>query len=77
VYELPVGLCRSVAAHPGYVIAALPLAGEAREVAIDGSTLNREQQIAYVASGSRGLDIVNVAQFQMPSVLGQLTCPLG
>jgi len=53
------------------------LAGEAREVAIDGSTLNREQQIAYVASGSRGLDIVNVAQFQMPSVLGQLTCPLG
>jgi hypothetical protein len=36
-------------------------------VVIEGSTLNAEQQTAYLALGARGLGIANVSQFQMQS----------
>src|SRR6266542_1015219 len=42
-------------AFPTGVIASLPLPGEAKEVVIEGSTLNAEQQTAYLALGARGL----------------------
>jgi hypothetical protein len=57
------------------ILAALPLPGTAKEVVIEGSTLDGEQQTAYVALGSRGLGIVNVSQFRMPILLGQLDLP--
>ena len=41
----------------------------------EGSTTNSQQQIAYVALGSRGLAIVDASQFQMPILLGQLDLP--
>ena len=56
------------------VIASLPLPGEAKEVLVEGSTLNG-QQTAYLACGSRGLSIVNVSQFQSPILVGQLDLP--
>ncbi len=37
--------------------------------------LNAEQQTAYLALGARGLGIVNVSQFKMPILLGQLELP--
>jgi len=60
---------------PTGLIASLPLPGEAREVVIEGSTLNAEQQTAYLALGARGLGIIKVSQFQMPILLGQLDLP--
>ncbi len=50
----------------------MPLEGEAREVIVKGSTLNAEEQTAYVATGSHGLAIVDASQFDNPIVLGQL-----
>jgi hypothetical protein len=57
------------------LFASLPLPDEARDVVIEGSTLNAEQQTAYLALGARGLGIVNVSQFQRPILLGQLDLP--
>jgi len=54
------------------VIANLPLAGEAKEVVIEGSTANSTQQTAYVAAGLGGLAIVNAARFQQPILLSRL-----
>lgn len=57
------------------VIAALAIRGEAKEVVLEGSILNAEQQIAYVATGSYGLAVVDAAQFQKPTILSQLDLP--
>lgn len=57
------------------VIASLPLPGEAKEVVLEGSILDSQQQTAYLALGSRGLGIVNASQFQKPILLGQLDLP--
>jgi len=57
------------------IIASLPLAGEAKEVVLEGSILDNQQQTAYLALGSRGLGIVNASQFRMPILLGQLDLP--
>jgi hypothetical protein len=59
-------------AFPTGVIANLSLAGEAKGVVVEGSTLNAEAQTAYVATGSYGLAIVDATRFQKPTVLGQL-----
>ncbi|HET6878560.1 MAG TPA: Ig-like domain-containing protein [Pirellulales bacterium] len=57
------------------VVAGLPLLGEAQQVTLVGSTVNATQQTAYVATGSYGLAIVDVSQFQKPVVLSQLKLP--
>jgi hypothetical protein len=54
------------------VIASLPLQGDARAVALTGSTTNTAQQTAYVATGSYGLAIVEASNFQKPTTLSQL-----
>ena len=59
-------------AVPTGVVAGLALKGEAKEVVLEGSTLNAESQTAYVATGSYGLAIVDASQFQKPVVLSQL-----
>jgi hypothetical protein len=57
------------------VVASLPLQGDARAVVLAGSTTNSAQQIAYVATGSYGLAIVDASNFQAPVVLGQIALP--
>ena len=57
------------------LIASLPLLGEAKDVTIAGSVTDPSQQTAYLACGSRGLSIVNAAQFQAPVLLGQIDLP--
>ncbi|MEQ1844318.1 MAG: Ig-like domain-containing protein, partial [Nitrospira sp.] len=60
---------------PTGVVSSLSLKGEAKEVVLEGSTLNVESQTAYVATGSYGLAIVDASQFQKPVVLSQLDMP--
>ena len=55
---------------PTGVIASLPLNGETTEIVT--STAGLEQQIAYVATGSYGLAVIDTSQFDNPIVLGQL-----
>ena len=60
---------------PTGVIATLPLMGRAMEVVVEGSPLNAQEQLAYVATGSYGLAIVDATNFQLPIILGQLDLP--
>ena len=62
-------------AFPTGIIASLPLLGEAREVVVEGSTLDAARQTAYVATGSHGLAIVDSSVFNNPIVMGQLDLP--
>ncbi|MDJ0844826.1 Ig-like domain-containing protein [Crocosphaera sp.] len=57
---------------PTGIIASLPLFGEANGVVVEGSTENTRDQLAYVATGSHGLAIVDASQFNNPIILGQL-----
>ncbi|WP_017719654.1 Ig-like domain-containing protein [Kamptonema formosum] len=62
-------------AFPTGIISSLPLLGEAKAVAVEGSTLNAGTQTAYVATGSHGLAVVDTSQFDNPIILGQLDLP--
>ena len=55
------------------IIASLPLQGEAKGVTVT-MTPDR-QQLAYVATGSHGLAIIDISQFNNPIILGQLDLP--
>ena len=54
------------------VVANLPLQGSAQSVVLAGSLTDSAQRIAYVATGSYGLAIVDVTNFQMPVLLGEI-----
>jgi hypothetical protein len=54
------------------ILSSLPLQGEARSVLLQGSLADPSKETAYVATGSYGLAIVDVSNFQKPVVLGQL-----
>jgi hypothetical protein len=54
------------------VIATLPLSGQAEDVTLVGSTNSSTGQIAYIATGSYGLAIVNASNFEQPVLLGQI-----
>ena len=58
---------------PTGIIASLPLRGEAKSVVVEKTPDGK--QIAYLATGSHGLAIVDVSQFDNPIVLGQLDLP--
>ncbi|MEM9218254.1 MAG: Ig-like domain-containing protein [Cyanobacteria bacterium P01_F01_bin.150] len=60
---------------PTGVIASLPLRGEANAVVVEGSTLESRDQLAYIATGSYGLAIVDASEFDNPIILGQLDLP--
>ncbi len=53
------------------IIAALALDGEAQEVVVD-SPPGSDQQLAYLATGSYGLAIVDVSQPDQPTLLGRV-----
>ncbi len=57
---------------PTGVISSLPLKGEAKGITLVGSSVNDQQQVAYVATGSYGLAIIDGSQFVNPIVLGQI-----
>ena len=60
---------------PTAIIASLPLQGEAKAIVVEGSPDDPTRQTAYLATGSHGLAIVDVTQFDLPIVLGQLNLP--
>ena len=62
----------SVGVFPTGVVANLQLNGEAQKVVLQGSALDPQGQIAYVATGSYGLAIVDASQLQKPIIVGQL-----
>ncbi len=53
---------------PTGIVASLPIAGSAQDIAVAGST-------AYIAAGSAGLAIVDVSLFNKPILLAQLPLP--
>ncbi|WP_419580402.1 Ig-like domain-containing protein [Stieleria magnilauensis] len=59
-------------AFPTGVVASLLIQGEATEIRLVGSVLDTGDQMAYVATGSYGLAIIDVSQLQMPVVVSQL-----
>ncbi|MEQ9410094.1 MAG: Ig-like domain-containing protein [Fuerstiella sp.] len=62
-------------AFPTGIIASLPLLGEANEVVLHSSPEEAGRQLAYLATGSHGIAIVDTSQFNDPIVLGQLELP--
>jgi len=62
-------------AFPTGVVASLPLRGDARDVVTTGSTEDAGELTAYVATGSGGLSIIDVSQFNDPIVVGQIDLP--
>ncbi len=58
-------------AFPTGVVAAAALQGDAREVEVASSPADETQRLAYVATGTHGLAIVDVTQFDRPIVLSQ------
>ena len=58
-------------AFPTGVIASVPLSGEANEVVLSNG-IESESLLAYLATGSHGLAIVDASDFDLPIVLGQL-----
>ena len=62
-------------AFPTGIVASLPLLGDAIDVDVQGSTLDSGQLTAYVATGTYGLAIVDVSQFDNPIVLTQIDLP--
>ena len=59
-------------AFPTGIIATLDLVGEAKEVVVEQVTDNGTTQIAYVATGSDGLSIVDASKFDEPILLSRL-----
>ncbi|MCE9591901.1 MAG: Ig-like domain-containing protein [Planctomycetes bacterium] len=62
---------------PVGIVAAVPLQGEAKDIVVAGSTTDPAGQLAYLATGSNGLAIVDVTNFRTPVVRGQITLPGG
>ena len=54
------------------IVASVPLQGEAKAVALAGSTNGSNQQTAYVATGSYGLAILDATNAKNPVLLSQL-----
>lgn len=61
-------------AFPTGIIAALALEGEAQGIVVEGVAGSPEQR-AYIATGTHGLAIADVSQFDTPILLGQLDLP--
>ncbi|MBI3416427.1 MAG: Ig-like domain-containing protein [Verrucomicrobia bacterium] len=62
-------------AFPTGVIATAQLQGEAKEVVVEAAANDPNKLLAYVATGSFGLAIVDVSKFDQPVVLSQLKLP--
>jgi hypothetical protein len=54
------------------ILSSVQLQGDARALVLQGSLADPSKETAYVATGSYGLAIVDVSNFQKPVVLGQL-----
>ncbi|MCH8991004.1 MAG: Ig-like domain-containing protein [Acidobacteria bacterium] len=59
-------------AFPTGIIATLDLVGEAKEVVVEQVTDNGTSQIAYVATGSDGMSLIDTSQFDDPILLSRI-----
>ncbi len=57
------------------ILAQVSLRGESRHIAVEGATAQSQTQLAYIASGSFGLAIVDVSGFAKPIVWSELDLP--
>lgn len=57
------------------ILAQVSLRGESRHIAVEGATAQSPTELAYVATGSFGLAIVNVSEFAKPVVWSELDLP--
>ena len=57
------------------ILASLPLSGEAMEIVIEGSSSISEGELAYVATGSFGLAVIDVSNALLPLALAELNLP--
>jgi hypothetical protein len=57
------------------ILSQLPLSGEAKQVVVEGATATNQAELAYLATGSFGLAIVDVSQFAKPVLLSELDLP--
>ncbi len=57
------------------ILASLPLQGEANQIVVVENLDVVRKRTAYVATGSYGLAIVDVSNFQNPIVIGQIDLP--
>nr|WP_161501232.1 Ig-like domain-containing protein [Rhodopirellula sp. SM50] len=62
-------------AFPTGVVAALPIQGEASEITLTGSILDTGDQMAFIATGSYGLAVIDASRFLSPILLGQIDLP--
>jgi hypothetical protein len=60
---------------PTGVIAAADVPGDARAVVVEDSPVPAYDLLAYVATGPRGLSVVDVTQFDAPQRIGELLLP--
>ena len=74
IVALQNGLKAGALAPTGIVASAL-LAGQATAIVIATVPSNPAQQIAYVATGSQGLSVVDVSQATKPVTLAQIALP--
>lgn len=57
------------------IVSRLPLLGEANQIVVQSDINDIEKQTAYIATGSYGLAIVDVSQFNKPMLIGQIELP--
>lgn len=57
---------------PTGIIGSLSLRGEANDIVVEGSTENVAEQLAYIATGSQGLAVVDASNLTNPTVLGEI-----
>ncbi len=57
------------------IASTLPLQGQAQKIVVVGSTLNQQQQLAYIATGTYGLAIVDTSRFATPTIMAELQLP--
>ena len=57
------------------IVAQLPLTGIAKKIVVEGATATNQAELAYIATGSGGLAIVDISQFAKPVLLAELDLP--
>jgi hypothetical protein len=57
------------------ILAQVPLRGEANAVAVEGSTPARAGNLAFVATGSYGLAVVDITRTDRPTLLSEIDLP--
>lgn len=62
-------------AFPTGIVARIPLQGEARKIIVEGARPGSTVELAYLATGSNGLAIVDVTNFAAPILVAEMDLP--